>query len=133
MTNEIKNEFISRILTVTGEDKAKFGQMNVSQMICHCADQLRMAFGEIRGLRRQEVDIVKLREMAIKNEPLPAVACLDQIAGEGTRPTELEKDKAILIAYLNRFIETDANYKYSFHPYYGEIDKTDGKNWSFII
>lgn len=123
MTIEKKDELIRRILAVTAEDKANFGKMNVFQMICHCADQFRMMFGEINGLRRQNVDVVKLREMALKKETVPTVEGLDQIAGEGTKPTEFEKDKEILVLYLNRFTETDDNYKFSFHPYFGEVNK----------
>jgi hypothetical protein len=104
--------------------------MNVFQMICHCADQFRMLFGEIEGLKRQEVDLNKLKEISMRNETLPTVDGLDQVAGDGTKPTEFEKDKSILITYLNRFYDTDVKYKFSFHPYYGEIDKSQ---WERLI
>jgi hypothetical protein len=130
MTTEKRDEFIKRILAVSAEDKAKFGKMNVFQMICHCADQFRMLFGEIEGLRRQNVDIVKIREMAMRNETTPAPDGLDQAAGDGTKPTELNKDKDILIVYLNKFFRTDDKYKFSFHPYFGEIDKG---NWDRLV
>jgi hypothetical protein len=125
-----KEEFVKRILSVSENDKASFGQMNVSQMICHCADQFRIMFGEIEGLKRQTVDVVKLREMAMRNETVPTVDGLDQVAGKGTKPTSLEKDKEILILYLNRFNEIDEKYKFSFHPYYGDIDKSQ---WERLI
>jgi hypothetical protein len=123
MTIEKRDDFIGRILAVSADDKASFGRMNVQQMICHSADQIRMSFGEIDGLRKQEVDLEKLKAMKLKNETVPTVDGLDQVAGEGTKPTELEKDKEILIGYLKRFVDTDENYKFSFHPYYGEINK----------
>ena len=118
-----KDELTGRTLAVTAEDKANLGNMNVNQIICHCADQFRMMFGEINGLRIQNVDVVKLREMAQKRETVPTVEGLDQIAGEGTKPTEFEKDKEILVLYLHRFTETDDSYKFSFHPYFGEVNK----------
>ncbi len=130
MTTEKKEELINRIMAVSPSDKARFGQMNAGQMICHCTDQLRMAFGEIAGLKRQHVDMVKIREMALRNETLPTVDGLDQIAGEGTKPGELERDKQILVDYLNRFMESDENTEFSFHPYYDEIGK---KQWERLV
>lgn len=130
MTIEKRDEFVNRILTVRSDDKAKFGQMNIFQMICHCSDQFRMMYGEIEDLKRQNVDVVKLREMAMRNETVPTVDGLDQIAGGGTKPTELENDIETLIKYLNRFLETDEKYIFSFHPYFGEIDKV---RWERLV
>ena len=48
MTTEKRNDFIKRISSVQSDDKAKFGKMNVFQMVCRCADQFRMMFGEIK-------------------------------------------------------------------------------------
>ena len=71
--------------------------MTVFQMVCHCTDQFRMMFGEIEVLKRQNVDLVKLREMIAKKETVPTVEGLDQIAGGGTKPTSLDNDKEKLI------------------------------------
>ena len=71
----------------------------------------------------------KLRVMTINNETLPTVEGLDQIAGGGTKPTYFENDKKILINYLNRFDETDEQYKFSFHPYLGTIGKDRWEKW----
>jgi hypothetical protein len=130
MTIEKRDNFINRILSVQSNDKAKFGQMNVSQMICHCTDQFRMMFGEIKGLKRQNVDLKKLKEMAIKNETLPTVDGLDQAAGGGTKPTVFENDKKLLIDYLKRFTECDENYNFSFHPYLGVIGQ---EQWERLV
>jgi hypothetical protein len=130
MTLEQQNEFTKRINSVTAEDKPLFGKMNVFQMICHCADQFRIMFAEFEGLKRQNVDVVKLREMVIRNETVPTVDGLDQAAGGGTKPTQLQNDKEILIAYLNRFTKTGDNYIFSFHPYYGDINKA---TWEKLV
>ena len=130
MTDEKRNELISRISSVTATDQPKFGKMNVAQMICHCADQLRMVFGEIEGLRRQQVDIAKIREMAARGESLQTVDGLDQVAGEGTMPTDLESDKQTVINYLNRFCDSDENVTLSFHPFFGEIDRA---HWDRLV
>ena len=123
MKMEQKNEFINRIRNINSNDKPKFGQMNVYQMICHCADQFRMMYGELKGLRRQNVDVVKMKEMAMKSKTVPTVEGLDQIAGGGTKPTDLENDKKILIDYINKFHETEKDHKFHFHPFFGNIEK----------
>ncbi len=130
MTIENRDKFVERILSVSENDKALFGKMNVFQMICHCTDQFRMMFGEIEGLKRQYVDVAELRAMSMRKETVPTVDGLDQVAGEGTKPTELNKDKEILISYLDRFMETDDQYKFSFHPYFGDVNKT---GWEKLI
>lgn len=126
MTEEKANKLIQRILTVNLSDEAKFGQMNVQQMISHCSDQFRMMFGEVPGLIRQEVDLNELRHKAAKGETVETVKGLDQVAGEGTKPGNFEDDKKTLITYYNRFNETDDKFTFSCHPYYGEIEKKYG-------
>lgn len=123
MTKDLKNDFIRRIGTVNPDDKAKFGKMNVSQMICHCADQFRMMFGEVKGLRRQNIDPEELKRKTINREPLPTVDGLDQVAGGGTKPTDFDNDKETLINYLNTFNKTDESHMFSFHPFLGDIDR----------
>ena len=124
MTVEMKDEFVKRILEVSAKDQAQFGQMNVSQMVCHCADQFRIMFGEMKGVRRQNVDLVKLKEMALKGETAPTVDGLDQVAGDGTKPAGLEHDKKLLIGYLIRFVQSGEEYNFSFHPFFGDLNKT---------
>jgi hypothetical protein len=123
MTIKKCEEFSKRISEVSAEDKALFGKMNVSQMICHCTDQIRMSFGEIDGLKIQKADINEFREMAKRGETVPTVDGLNQVAGFGTKPKEFDMDKETLIAYLNKFLVTEEKYKFSFHPYFGVIDK----------
>ena len=43
--DSIKSEVVKRIEKLNSNAPAKWGKMNASQMICHCADQLRLANG----------------------------------------------------------------------------------------
>ena len=130
MTKEQANELIERIKTVSPNDEAKFGLMNVQQMVSHCSDQFRMLFGEMEGLLRENVDLAELREKTTRGESVQTVKGLDQVAGEGTKPGIFEEDKTILIEYLNRFNETDENFSFSFHPFFGEIGKS---HWDRLV
>ena len=130
MTELQTSQFIERIKNVTLNDEAKFGTMNVRQMICHCSDQFRMMFGEVEGLVREEVDLQELQKKIMKGESVSTVKGLDQAAGEGTAPGNFEKDKETLINYLNRFNETDENYEFSFHPFFGVINR---ERWERLV
>lgn len=130
MTEEQKKEFLERINSVTQNDKGLFGKMNVNQMIVHCTDQIRMALGEIEGLYRQNVDMKKIREMAARGESVSTVDGLDQTAGQGTKPTEFENDKKILVEYLERFVNTGSDFSFHFHPFLGEMNK---ESWNRLV
>jgi len=130
MSPEEKYNFVTRILTVTENDAAQFGQMNVKQMVCHCADQFRMLFGEVEGLEKQDVDVIKLQSLALANKTVPTVKGLDQVKGEGTKPTTLQDDKQLLISYVDKFTATGENYVFSFHPYFGQLSK---EKWERLV
>ncbi len=130
MTPDQKMEFEIRINSVCEKDKPKFGQMNVNQMICHCADQLRVAFGEMKGIHKEDVDLKKLRILIAKGETVPTVDGLNQVAGQGTKPTNLADDKAVLIKYIEKFIECGDDFPFHFHPFLGEMDK---KKWDNLV
>ncbi len=93
MTIKERDDFINHILSIQPNDQAKFRRMNVSQMICHCTDQFKMMFGKIKGLKRQKVDLIKIKEMAARNETVPTVEGLDQFAGGGTKPAYFNNEK----------------------------------------
>jgi hypothetical protein len=130
MNREQKDEFIKRINSVEQNDKASFGKLNVNQMICHCADQLRMAFGEVEGLYRQSIDMTHIISLIAQGETVPTVDGLDQLAGQGTKPTSLENDKAILIDYIEKFVSSGDDYPFHFHPYIGEMNK---EKWERLV
>ena len=125
-----KTDFINRITQMQEDDKAKFGEMNVNQMVSHCADQFRMLFGEIEGLKREKVDLQKMREKIQRNESVQTVEGLDQVAGGGTKPVDFEKDKKTLISYIDKFSKCEEDYKFSFHPFIGEIT---GEHWERLV
>lgn len=130
INKEQKDNLIKRISSIQDTDTAKFGKMNVNQMICHCTDQLRMAMGEIEGLYREKVDMVKIREMRDAGKSLPTVDGLDQVQGQGTRPTTLENDKKILIDYIEKFISCSDDFPFHFHPFMGDMNK---EKWDRLV
>lgn len=130
MDNKKYNKLICRINLLNKFLNPKWGKMNVSQMVCHCTDQLRLLFGEIPGIQMEEVDIKEIQLMARLGKTIKTVNGLDQIMGEGTKPELFENDIITLKNYISRFVETDDDYTFHFHPYYGELDK---ERWDRLV
>lgn len=40
-------EILNRIMNLTPDSKRQWGKMTVNEMVCHCADQIRVALGKI--------------------------------------------------------------------------------------
>ena len=120
--------FFSRIDILTTDHKPLFGQMNVHQMICHCADQLRLAFGEKRSTEYGKVDPNEIIALARAGKTAPTPKGFDQVKGEGTKPTNFEEDKNILKSYIIKFAETAEDYNFSEHPYFGIMNKQRWEN-----
>ena len=64
MTGDDLKGFFERIDRLTPDHKPLFGKMNVNQMVCHCADQVRMALGSKIPLEYGNVDAKEIIAMA---------------------------------------------------------------------
>ena len=123
MTEEEIHSFFKRIDGLDAEQKPAFGKMNAHQMVCHCADQIRLALGtliakEYGNLTREEI-------FAFSNagKTVPTPLGMDQVVGDGTQPTTFEKDIATLRQHIVEFSELDDNFEYGRHPYFGQLTK----------
>ncbi len=121
-------EFSKRIDQLTLEHKPTFGKMSTGQMVCHCTDQLRLAFGSLRPDEDYiRIDPKKVRALALSGKTVPTPKGLDQVKGGGTKPTTLENDKLLLKAHLQELVNLPEDYAFAPHPYFGPFDK---KRWT---
>lgn len=125
------NEFIARVNKLTPESRPLWGKMNVSQMLEHCIQPLRMAHGEIkskRGLigflfgkmaKKKYVGGADF-EKNLPTDPNFIIA----------KPRDFEKNKQELIAKLKDFAakgpEAISKDK---HPFFGEMSPQE---WDII-
>ncbi len=130
MTEEEKIAFFKRIDRLTVDHKPQFGKMNVSQVIPHCTDQFRMAFGTKKAKEYGKVDPNKILSMVKSGESVPSPKGFGQIEGEGTAPTDFETDKKILKEHISKFCQLDDSYTFYTHPYFGDLDK---QGWMGLI
>lgn len=122
MTKEKLNLYLSRIDKLTPEHKAVFGQMNVNQMICHCTDFFRMAFGEKKADEYGKVSPAEIIAKERSGQTVPAPKGFDQVKGEGTQPVSFRQDIVTLKNYITMFSGLPADFKFAEHPYFGNLN-----------
>ena len=128
-----REEIISRIDKLTPENKALWGRMNVSQMLCHCADTLKMATGE-----RPVADKSSFAKRALLKplilyvlpipKGVPTASELDQ-AREGTSPTDFETDRKDLLSLIERICSLRQDFTWAAHPAFGKMNY---KQWGLL-
>jgi len=130
MTEEQVDHFFQRIDELTLEHKPLFGKMNVSQMICHCTDQIRLALGTKNALEYGQVNPTEILSLAKSGKPVPAPKGFGQIEGEGTNPTHFDNDINVLKEHIVKFSELAYDFKFGRHPYFGQVDR---KLWNGMV
>jgi hypothetical protein len=129
--DRVYRETVNRIGSLHPDSKAKWGKMNVAQMLCHCTDPLR----ELLGLRptkdmstflsRTLFKWISLRLMRRWPEGrLPTSREYDQMA-EGTAPAGFEKDRAELLRLLSEIHRQPGWYRFHRHPFFGRLSRLE--------
>jgi hypothetical protein len=135
LNNTDHEQMKARIKAVKPDAKRLWGKMDVNQMICHLADQLRMATGEIECrdkstfLSRTFVKFLAVNVVDAPPEKVKTVHELDQDRG-GTKATNLENDKQTLLKKLEKFVAVDENSQLYPHGFFGKLSK---KEWGKLI
>ena len=73
-SNEVSNEVIARIESLTPETKPKWGKMSVSQMLAHCNVTYKMAFSTSRKRPKFLTRLVLkyiVKPMVVSEKPFP--------------------------------------------------------------
>lgn len=122
-------EFRERIQALNIDNQPIFGQMNAHQMLVHCADQLRLAKGEIET-EFGKLDPSEVIALAKAGKTVQAPKGLDQVKGEGTQLTSFENDKELLIELIKEFQALPDDFVFTDHPYLGKKDKV---GWSKLV
>jgi hypothetical protein len=118
-----------RIENLEPDSQGLWGIMNVHQMVCHVADPFRDLL-KLRTTKSTIPELLKplVRMMLINDKPfrknIPTVKPYQQAGkGEGTAPTEFEKDRAELIKLIDEFANLDENFKLGQHAALGTLTR----------
>jgi len=127
INDSIKSEILHRIEKLNSTTPAKWGKMNANQMICHCADQLRLANGTKQSVfvgNLMLTTVFKWLILTVLKAPkgkIETVKELKQGAG-GTNPTTFENDKKALVDLVRNFDESFKTNKIVVHPAFGKMN-----------
>ncbi|HEX8249656.1 MAG TPA: DUF1569 domain-containing protein [Pyrinomonadaceae bacterium] len=124
---------INRINRLTPESKALWGKMNVSEMLCHCADGLRMATGE-REVADKSNFLFRtiLKPLVIYALPMPKGAPTAKEINpmiDGTKPTDFEADRQALISCIENMCSLLENHAWAPHAAFGKMNR---KQWGLL-
>jgi hypothetical protein len=125
-----------RLETVTVQDRAHWGRMNVHQMVCHLCGSMRVPLGEIQvsDAGAPQVQRVVLKWAALyvplKWRPdFPTRPELDQCSLN--QPLEdFETERRMAVALAGRLCEAELEGKW--HPYFGPITRAQWLRWGWL-
>lgn len=130
-----RNELVERINSIEGNEKALWGKMNVSEMICHSSDQIRLATGEIQSVFQGNLfssSILKILVLAGIPTPKGKVDTFSQLKqGEGgSPPKDFDTDKKTFINLLETFQNSFEPGQKVIHPAFSHLTLTQ---WGRLI
>lgn len=123
MTHEQITSFFERINSLSSDGKPSFGKMNAGQMVCHCTDQIRLAFGTLKAKKSENLTREEIFALANAGKTVPTPTGMDQVAGDGTKPTIFNDDINTLKEHIIEFSNFDDNFEFGRHPYFGKLTK----------
>ena len=118
---------LARFDQLEPKTEARWGRMNVEQMICHVSDPLRIAFGELEAADVSNfMTRTLLRWLVLAGMPPPkgkvdTFAEIDQVKGAGTPPTSLDQDRETLKSLVERFVAEAPNDQLTPSPGFGRM------------
>ncbi len=125
-SNSIKNEICRRIDKLQRNSPANWGKMNAGEMLCHCADQLRLANGTKQSKfigNFMMTTFLKWLILTFVKTPKGKVQTVRELkqGKSGTPPTDFESDKKPLIDLIKNFDESFKTNKIVIHPAFGKM------------
>lgn len=134
--NQVAYETIlRRINDLKLDSKRQFGTLSVNEMLCHVADQLRLAVGFIpialQGNRfsRYFKKVIVLRFNSIPREKIETMKEVNP-QKEGTKPVNFVDDRVTLVKLLDYIVNHQGDYTFQAHPMFGELSQ---KQWGKLI
>lgn len=123
-----------RIADLKRDDLPIWGKMNVGEMLCHTADQIKLATGEIKSEDRSKFisrTLVKRLILMGMKAPKGKVETLAEVNPHklGSKPVNFDSDRDYLLRKLQEFIDFNEN-EVKPHALFGKLSK---KQWGKII
>jgi Protein of unknown function (DUF1569) len=131
-----RESMLRRISALTASDQRQWGRMSVNQMICHLNDACKLGLGEksakssSTALRRTVMKWFALQVPVKWPRNVKTGPEFEQGLG-GTPPVEFERDRAELLALMNRFCDECGQRNLS-HPAFGPMTTQEWLRWGYL-
>lgn len=128
-------EFIRvRIADLKRDDLPIWGKMNVGEMLCHVADQIKTSTGEIKVEDRSTFKMrffVKNLILLGVHAPKGKAETMPEINPQkhGSKPVSFEADRDYLLRKIDEFVSFDES-KLQPHALFGKLSK---RKWGRVI
>ncbi len=125
-----RDEILGRIARLTHESKGLWGKMNVNQMVCHCADQVRICIGTKPARQKGNFLTRTLIKFAALNLPIAmpknmrTIYELDPGKAGMTQPSGFREDRDELVGLIGHFFSLPGGQRFS-HPVFGGLSKRE--------
>lgn len=122
----VRATILDRIARLTPEAQRQWGKMTVSQMVCHCTDQMRIALGEKAAadfgnfLHKTIIKYLVINVIRAPKGKIKTISELDQDR-EGTPPADFASDKQSLVAIIEKFVQRSETGTFTAHPVFGKM------------
>lgn len=128
------DEIKTRLADLKRDDLPLWGKMNVGEMLCHAADQVKLATGEIKCEDRSRFitrTLVKRLILMGMKAPKGKVETLPEVNPHllGSKPVNFESDRDYLLRKIQEFIGFDEK-NIQPHAMFGKLSK---KQWGKLI
>jgi hypothetical protein len=120
-----------RIDSLAATRPGLWGKMNAPQMVCHCADQLRVALGDVPS-KPTPVPLLHsrlVRQVIVYWLPWPKGKIPTAPEMQATKPAAWESDLEALHGLVDRFAERRPQGEWAAHPAFGPLS---GKEWGVL-
>lgn len=126
---KVLNELMARLDKLTPDTERKWGKMDVSQMLAHCAEPLRMALGDMQGKRTLLALLFgrMAKPTIVNDKPFKqGLPTAKEFVMTGEKDFYTEKEK--LAGLIKRFsAKTEAELTGRRHAFFGDMTASD---WS---
>ena len=124
-----------RIADLKRDDLPLWGKMNVGEMLCHTADQVKMALGEIRPQINTTFwgrTLVKRLILMGMKAPKGKVETVPEVNPHklGSKPVNFESDRDYLLRKIEDFIAAPEPKEPIVHPFFGKLTKAQ---WGKVV
>lgn len=120
LTNHDRSHLLERLQRLRPEAKAAWGTLDAPRMLCHIADQMRVALGDLPSRPVHTLATRTLLKFLVVNTGMPVPRGKIKTAPEmlNTQPTSWNADLATCLALAEQMGRGEAN---AVHPAFGPL------------